>query len=155
MSQDSDGYGARAGQPDIDRLLEDCRTMSPSSIERIARSWVATDAPGWAEGVSDHNEASSSQHAAWHHAERAALHVLETTNRAPAWDELRNRILDLTEHHDSLLSWREEHGEIGHRAEDALLGAALALSGRPELDAGHQRTLLTPISAALPWVLED
>jgi hypothetical protein len=155
MSQDNDGYGARKGQSDIDRLLEDCRTMSPSSIERIARTWVATVAPGWAENVADHRETSSLQHTIWHDAERAALRVLETTNRARAWDELRNRVLDLTEHHDSLLAWRAEHGEVGHRAEDALLGAALALSARPELDRREQKTLLAPMAAALPWLLEE
>ena len=154
MTQDNDGYGARTGQSDIERLLEDCRTMSPSSIERIARSWVATVAPGWAEGVGDHRDTSTLQHTIWHDAERSALKVLETTNRAPAWDELRNRILDLTERHEALLAWRAEHGEVGHRAEDALLGAALALSARPELDGADQRTLLTPMAAALPWLLE-
>ena len=89
--------------------------------------------------MTGHHEASSAEHDAWHQAERAALHVLEATNRAPAWDDLRNRILDITEHHDALVSWREEHGEVGHRAEDALLGAALALSARPELDGTHER----------------
>jgi hypothetical protein len=140
MSQDVEGYGPRSSQSDIDRLLEDCRTLSASGIERIAASWRRHDA-------------SAADHDAWHEAERAALHVLEASNRAPAWDELRNRILDLTEHHDALVSWREEHGEIGHRAEDALLGAALALLARPELDRAHERTLLGPMSAALPWLV--
>ena len=140
MTQDTEGYGARPHQSDIDRLLEDCRTLSASSIERIANSWAK-------------HEASPADHDDWHRAERAALHVLETTNRAPAWDEVRRQILDLTEHHDALVSWREEHGEIGHRAEDALLGAALALCARPELDNAHERTLLGPMSAALPWLV--
>jgi hypothetical protein len=152
MSQDTDGYGARETQSDIDRLLEDCRTLSASGIERISASWQAEVGPGWAERVTDGREASSAHHDAWHHAERAALHVLEATNRAAAWDDLRKRLLDLTEHHDALVSWREEHGDVGHRAEDALLGAALALSARPELDATHERTLLRPLSAALPWL---
>lgn len=134
MSQDIEGYGARPDQSDVDRLLEDARTLGPSGIERIAQ--------GWKEG----------EHEAWHSAERAAVQVLERTNRAGAWDDLRKRILDLTENHDALISWREEHGEVGHRAEDALLGAALALTARPELDAQHERILLGPLSAALPWL---
>jgi hypothetical protein len=140
MTQDIEGYGARPDQSDIERLLEDCRTLSPSGIERVAASWRR-------------HEESSPQHHAWHEAESAALHVLETTNRAPAWDAVRKRVLDLTEHHDALVSWRDEHGETGHRAEDALLGAALALCARPELDARHERVLLAPMSAALPWLV--
>jgi hypothetical protein len=152
VSQDTDSYGVRESQSGIDRLLEDCRTLSPSGIERIAQSWQTGVAPGWIDRVTGHHEASSAEHDAWHQAERAALHVLEATNRAPAWDDLRNRILDLTEHHDALVSWREEHGEVGHRAEDALLGAALALSARPELDGTHERIFLGPLSATLPWL---
>ena len=140
MTQDIEGYGARPAQSDIDRLLEDCRTLSPSGIERIAQSFARHDT-------------SASGHEAWHDAERAGLEVLERTNRAAAWDEVRSRILDLTEHHDALVSWRAEHGEIGHRAEDALLGAALALCARPDLDARHERVLVEPMSAALPWLV--
>ncbi len=151
MSQDIEGYGPRADQTDVDRLLDDARTLGPSGIERIAQGWHDGER-GWSSTVADHNERSSAEHEAWHSAERAALHVLESTNRALAWDVLRKRILDLTENHDALISWRQEHGEIGHRAEDALLGAALALTARPELDAQHERTLLGPLSAALPWL---
>ncbi|HEX4580002.1 MAG TPA: hypothetical protein VH498_08375 [Candidatus Dormibacteraeota bacterium] len=132
MTVDTEGYGARPGQSDIERLLEDCRTLGESSIERIA----AAGRPG-----------------AWAEAEQAALHLLEQRNRIREWDELRNRILDMTERHDALVAWRDEHGEVGHRAEDALLGAALALSARPELDSRHERILIGPMSAALPWLL--
>lgn len=133
-----DGYGPRPGQGELDRLLEDCRTLSPLGIERAAAGWT--------------EHAGSGEHAAWHEAERAALHVLETTNRAPEWDQLRNRILGLTERQTALISWRVEHGEKGHHAEDALLGAALALMARPELDARHARILLAPMAEALPWL---
>ena len=135
---DRDGYGPRPGQSDIDRLLEDARTLSPLGVERAAQGWAA--------------HAGSGTHPAWHEAERAALHVLETTLRAPAWDELRNRILGLTEQRGALIAWRLEHGETGHHAEDALLGAALALNARPELDAAHARVLLMPMAEALPWL---
>lgn len=139
MTVDSDGYGVRPDQSDIERLLEDCRTLSERGIERIAQ--------GWSHDVDD-----SSGHSGWTEAERAALHVLEAANRVSEWDELRNRILDLTERHAALVAWRDEHGEVGHRAEDALLGAALALSARPDLDARHAQVLLGPMSSALPWL---
>jgi hypothetical protein len=87
-------------------------------------------------------------------AERAALHALESKQRAPEWDSLRKRLLDLTEHHDALISWRQEHGDAGHRAEDALLSAGLALLARPDLDTQHLQTLLEPMSEALPWLRE-
>jgi hypothetical protein len=88
VSQDTDGYGARESQSGIDRLLEDCRTLSPSGIERIAQSWQTGVAPGWTDRVTGHHEASSAENDAWHQAERAALHVLEATNRAPArWNQ--------------------------------------------------------------------
>ncbi len=135
MSVDADGYGVRPHQSQIDRLLEDCRTLGESGIERIAQAFAK-------------------EHGGWGDAERAALHVLEKNNRAREWDELRNRILDLTERHDALVAWRAEHGEAGHRAEDALLGAALAISAGAELDRGHTRRLLRPMSAALPWLAE-
>jgi hypothetical protein len=77
MSQDVDGYGARVGASDIDRLIEDCRTLSPSGVERIAATW-AHDAAG------DSGERAVAHHDAWHRAEGAALHVLEVSNRVRA-----------------------------------------------------------------------
>jgi hypothetical protein len=139
VSQDADGYGARAGTSDVDRLLEDLRTLSPSGVERIAAAWSAVAAGGAA-------------HETWHRGEQAALRALESSNRAGEWDQLRTRILDLTEHHDALVAWRAEHGDVGHGAEDAVLGAALALLARPDLDAADQRTLLGPLSGTLPWL---
>lgn len=152
MAPEIDGYGQRPNQSDIDRLLEDCRTLSASGIERIAQSWMANEAAGWTERTADHREVPSSEHAEWVVAERAALHVLERTNRVGEWDALRNRILDLTEHHGAMVSWRKEHGDVGHRAEDALFGAVLALCAGTELDPPLQQVLVTPMSAALPWL---
>lgn len=152
MSTEIDGYGQRPNQSDIDRLLEDCRTLSASGIERIAQSWMENEAPGSAEQTGDTHELSSGEHTQWVVAEREALHVLEQTNRAGEWDTLRNRILDLTERHDAMVSWREEHGDVGHRAEDALLGAALALCAGNELDSDYLKALVIPMSAALPWL---
>jgi hypothetical protein len=140
MAMDRDGYGARPGQDELDRLLEDARTLSPLGVERAAKGWV------------DH--AGAGTHEAWHEAERAALHILETVKplRSPEWDELRGRILGMTENKDALVAWRLEHGENGHHAENALLGAALALMAQPELDAHHRRVLIAPMAEALPWL---
>jgi hypothetical protein len=138
MTTDSDGYGARPGQDDIGRLLEDARTLSPLGVERAAEGWT--------------KHADQGRHESWHAAERAALHVLETRNRAPQWDELRGRILGLTERKGSLIAWRAEHGDMGHHAEQALLGAALALLARGDLDRAHMHVLLAPMAEALPWL---
>jgi hypothetical protein len=138
MGIDSDGYGPREGQSDVDRLLEDARTLSPAGIERAAQGWV--------------KHSDSGAHRAWTEAEHAAAHTLESTGRTPAWDELRGRILGLTEQRDALVAWRQEHGDVGHHAENALLGAALALLARPGLDAPHARVLLAPMAEALPWL---
>jgi hypothetical protein len=140
MATDSDGYGARPGQSDIDRLLEDARTLSPLGVERAAEGW--------------RRHAGSGGHDAWHRAERDALHVVETRQRTQEWDTLRGRILGLTERPGALIAWREEHGEMGHEAESALLGAALALTSRPDLDSSHVRVLLAPMAEALPWLHE-
>ncbi len=55
-------------------------------------------------------------------AERAALQLLEASDHVGDWDDLRRRILDLTEGRGSLVAWRAEHGPAGHRAEQAALG---------------------------------
>lgn len=135
---ESDGYGDRPGQGDIDHLLEDVRTLSAAGVERVAAGWEA--------------HAGGDRHEEWHAAERAALHVLETTNRAWEWDQLRNRLMALTERGTPLVAWRSEHGDAGHHAEDALLGAALGLLARPELKRDDLLILLRPMAEALPWL---
>jgi hypothetical protein len=132
---DRDGYGQRHKQPAVERLVEDCRTLGPAGIERIAA--------GWGQRAPDLYVA----------AEREALHVVETMRRGRAWDDLRNRLLGLTERGTPLVAWGAEHGDVGHKAEDALLGAALALLARPELDSHHGNTLVRPMATALPWLL--
>lgn len=137
---DAEGYGVRPGQDPVDRLLEDCRTLSPAGVERVADGWqrlVGVIGTG-----------------PYHEAERAALRILESAGRTPAWDDLRTRLVGLTEHGVPLIAWRQEHGETGHRAEAALLGAALALVAGPDLDRAHRRTLLAPMAEALPWLLD-
>jgi hypothetical protein len=134
---DREGYGARPEQTSIDRLLEDSRTLSPLGVERVAAGW---DKRG--DGAS------------FHEAEAAALKAVERSGRGPQWDDLRNRLLGLTERGEPLVAWRIEHGETGHKAEDALLAAALALTAGDELDARHDRTLRRPLGEALPWLLD-
>ena len=138
MTLDSEGYGPRPGQGDVDRLLEDARTLSPLGVERAAQGWV--------------QHAGAGGHDSWHDAERAALHVLEKTRRVGGWDQLRGRILGDTERTDAMIAWRLEHGDVGHHAESALLGAALALMAGADLDRAHRRVLLAPMGEALPWL---
>ena len=135
---DKEGYGARPEQTDLERLLEDCRTLSSAGIERIAHAW---DRRG----------------AEWDYlaAERAALRVVERHSRGELWDTTRNRLLGLTERGTPLVAWRAEHGAVGHKAEDALMGCALALIAQPELDRHHAQVLLHPMAQALPWLLPD
>ena len=86
---DSDGYGARQGQTPIERLIEDCRTLSPAGIERIAAGWDANH-----------------QHEAFHSAEKAALHTIESQGKSTDWDALRNQLLGLTERGTPLVRYR-------------------------------------------------
>jgi hypothetical protein len=51
------------------------------------------------------------------------------------------------------VSWKVEHGQTGHHAESAALGAALALHAAGYLDRAHTQTLARPMAEALPWLL--
>jgi hypothetical protein len=141
MAADADGYGYQPGDEGLDRLLRDARTLSPAGIERAAWGWDR------------HEDAAAMQR--FHDAERVALRTLEQSDRSRAWDDARKRILDLTEGRTSLVSWKAEHGEIGHKAERAMLGASLALLTRDKL--GHEQyvTLARPMAEALPWLLPE
>lgn len=133
---DVEGYGEREGQSALDRLLEDSRTLSPAGVERAAAGW----------------ERHAGDRGAWHRAEQAALRELEASGEGERWDEVRNRLLGLTERGTPLVAWRAEHGDTGHRAENALLGAALAIVA-DRLDREHRETLLRPMAEAMPWLL--
>jgi hypothetical protein len=135
---DTEGYGPRPGQTPIERLLEDCRTLSPSGIERVAEGWQ-----------------QRGPEEAFVQAEQRALHALERSGQGGRWDALRNELLGLTERGTSLVAWRAEHGQVGHQAEDALLAAALALTAGDDLDRAHREILLRPMARALPWLLPD
>ena len=131
---DTEGYGARPGQSAIDRLREDCRTLSPAGVERVAAGWDGRDLAQFGE------------------AERTALRAIEAGGRGEQWDALRNELLGLTERGQPLVAWRIEHGATGHKAENALLSSALALLAGDELDAHHGEVLLRPMAEALPWL---
>jgi hypothetical protein len=135
---DVEGYGERPGQSEVDRLLEDSRTLSPAGVERAARGWAAH---------------AASDHAGFRRAEQAALRAVEAAGEGPRWDELRNRLLGLTERGEALVAWRAEHGDVGHRAENALLGAALALVAGTRVNPDQRSRLLQPMAEALPWLL--
>ena len=141
MGIDAEGYGYRAGDEGIDRLLRDGRTLSPAGIERAAWGWDRHEDPALMQQ--------------FHDAERAALRALEQADRSSTWDDARKRILDLTEGRSSLVSWKAEHGDIGHKAERAMLGAALALLTRDKLSHEQYATLARPMAEALPWLLPE
>jgi hypothetical protein len=139
-SMDADGYGYKPDEHGAARLLEDLRTFSPAGIERAAA--------GWDSHAVDGKER-------FHEAERAALKALEEAHVAPTWEDLRRNILDLTEGRTSLVAWRAEHGDTGHKTEDATLGAALGVTARDNIDRKDYETLVRPLAEALPWLLLD
>lgn len=141
MAVDREGYGYRDGEQGLDRLLNDARVLSPAGIERA--SW------GW----DRHEDPTLLQR--YHDAERAGLRVLEQTDRSQLWDDARRRILDLTEGRVSLESWKAEHGNVGHKAERAMLGAALGLLTRDKISHDQFVTLVRPMAEALPWLLPE
>jgi hypothetical protein len=141
MAVDAEGYGYRSNEEGLQRLLTDARVLSPAGIERAAWGWDR------------HEEPAAMQH--FREAERAAIHILEKEDRGAAWEEARKRILDLTEGRTSLVSWKAEHGDIGHKAERALLGAALAIMTRDKLSHEQYVTLGRPMAEALPWLLPE
>jgi len=141
MAVDAEGYGYSSNEEGLDRLLTDARVLSPAGIERVAWGWDRHEDPRIMER--------------FHEAERTALHALEKGNRGPQWEDARRRILDLTEGRTSLEDWKAEHGDTGHKAERAMLAAALAIMARDKIDHPHYVTLVRPLSEALPWLLPE
>ena len=90
-----------------------------------------------------------------HKAEKAAVHAIEQADRGAAWDEVRRNLFGLTESGDALISWKAEHGEIGHKAEDAAFAAALGLVASNLISRQQAATLMRPLAEALPWLLPD
>ncbi len=139
--KDVEGYGYRAEERGVERLLVDLRTLSPAGIERAAWGWDRHEDPQAMERFRD--------------SEKAALRAIERSDLGPAWEKLRQSILDLTEGRSSLVSWKAEHGEVGHKAERAALGAALALVSGDRFEHHHFATLVRPMAEALPWLLPE
>jgi len=134
-----DGYlGTEQG---VERLVSDLRVMSGAGIERAAWAWARHVGDAGLERYRD--------------AERAAVHLLEADGRGTEWESLRRQILDLTEGRGSLAAWRAEHGPAGHAAEQAALGAGLALLAGAGLGSDNLTVLLHPLDEALPWLLPE
>jgi hypothetical protein len=139
MSIDAEGYGFPEHQKTIQRLVEDIRILSPAGVERAAQGW---DKHARLHGLDE-----------IHKAEKASVHAIEQAGRGEAWDEVRRNLFGLTESGGALVSWKAEHGDIGHKAEDAAFMAALGLVAGNLISNEHQATLLRPMSEALPWLL--
>ena len=141
MSIDAEGYGFPEHQKTIQRLIEDIRILSPSGVERAAQGW---DRHARLHGLDT-----------IHKAEKAAVHAIEQQGRGEAWDEVRRNLFGLTESGGALISWKAEHGAVGHKAEDAAFMAALGLVAGGSIGKDEQAALLRPMSEALPWLLPE
>ena len=141
MSVDAEGYGFPEHQRTLARLIDDIRILSPSGVERVAQGWDRHARLHGLESI--------------HAAEKAAMHAIEKADRGPAWDEVRRNLFGLTESGGALVSWKAEHGEIGHKAEDAAFMAALGLVAGNLISKEQANTLVRPLSEALPWLLPE
>ena len=141
MSLDAEGYGFPEHQRTLSRLMDDIRVLSPAGVERAAQGWDRHVRLAGMQAIRD--------------AEKAALHAIEKADRGAAWDEVRRNLFGLTESGGALVSWKAEHGDIGHKAEDAAFMAALGLVAGNLIGKEQQATLLRPLAEALPWLLPD
>jgi hypothetical protein len=141
VSVDAEGYGFPEHQRTLARLMDDVRVLSPAGVERAAMGW---DRHVGTQGLE-----------ALHEAEKAATHEIEKADRGPAWDQVRKSLFGLTESGDALVSWKAEHGEIGHKAEDAAFAAALALVASGLISKEQTETLTRPLAEALPWLISE
>ena len=141
MGVDAEGYGFPEHERTVKRLIEDIRVLSPVGVERAAQ--------GWDRHVGMRGEAELRE------AERAALHAIERASRGEAWDEVRRNLFGLTESGAALVSWKAEHGDVGHKAENAAFMAALALVAGRLIGQVQAKVLLRSMAEALPWLLPD
>ncbi len=141
MSLDAEGYGFPEHERTLARLMDDIRVLSPAGVERVASGW-------------DDHVGAKGLHT-FHDAEKAAMHAIEQADRGPAWDLVRSSLFGLTESGDALVSWKAEHGDIGHKAESAALAAALGLVAGNLVTKEQRATLLRPMAEALPWLVSD
>src|ERR1700676_3273364 len=140
MGLDAEGYGFPEHQKTLARLMEDIRVLSPAGVARVAE--------GWDRYVGDKGLK------AFHEAEKAATHAIEQADRGSAWDLVRSSLFGLTESGNALVSWKAEHGEIGHKAERAAFAAALGLVAGSLITRDQQTALMRPLAEALPWLNE-
>ena len=138
MGVDAEGYGFPEHQRSLARLMDDIRVLSPAGVERVARGW------------DEHVGTKGLQ--AFHDAEKAATHAIEQADRGAAWDLVRSSLFGLTESGGALVSWKAEHGEIGHKAERAAFAAALGLVAGNLVTKEQQAILMAPLAEALPWL---
>lgn len=141
MSIDAEGYGFPEHEQTLQRLMEDIRVLSPAGVERAAQGW---DRHARLTGLDE-----------IHKAEKAAVHAIEQEGRGEAWDQVRRNLFGLTESGGALVSWKAEHGDVGHKAEDAAFMAALGLVAANSITQEQHRTLVRPLSEALPWLLPE
>ena len=141
MAIDAEGYGFPEHDRTLSRLIDDIRVMGPAGVERAAQGWD--------------RHAGGASHAGFHEAERVATHAIEQHDRGAVWDTFRSSLFGLTESGQALVSWKAEHGDVGHKAEDAAFGAALALVAADLISQQQFATLVRPIAEALPWLLPD
>ena len=140
MGIDAEGYGFPEHQRTLSRLIDDIRVLSPAGVERAAQGW---------------DRHARLQHSAVHDAEKAALHAIEHADRGPAWDEVRRNLFGMTESGQALVSWKAEHGDVGHKAEQSAFMAALGLVAGNLIDKEQADTLVRPMADALPWLLPE
>ena len=141
MSVDAEGYGFPEHSHNLSRLIDDLRVLGPAGVERAAQGWERQTRLHGLESI--------------HAAEKAAVHAIEKADRGPAWDEVRRNLFGLTESGQALVSWKAEHGDIGHKAEDAAFMAALGLVAGNLISKEQAKTLKRPLSEALPWLLPE
>ena len=127
-------------QAELDRLTADLRVFDVNGIERAAWGW-------------DRHERRGLD--AYHHAERAALALIEQHDLGPRWEELRRTLFGLTEAAGALVNWKARHPQLGHKAESAAFGAALGLFAKAHLTPEQYASLVEPMAEALPWLLPD
>lgn len=141
MSVDAEGYGFPEHSHTLSRLIADIRVLGPAGVERAAQGWDRHARLGGLESI--------------HAAEKAAVHAIEKADRGAAWDEVRRNLFGMTESGQALVSWKVEHGEIGHKAEDAAFMAALGLVAGNLISQEQAKTLMRPLSEALPWLVPE
>ncbi|TMC36875.1 MAG: hypothetical protein E6J28_09240 [Chloroflexi bacterium] len=140
MGFDAEGYGFPEHQRTLARLIDDIRVLSPAGVERAAQ--------GWERHARLHEKEV-------HESEKAALRAIERADRGPAWDEVRRNLFGMTESGQALVSWKAEHGDVGHKAEQAAFMAALGLVAGNLISNEQFNTLVRPMSEAMPWLLPE